>query len=93
MPAPDPMRQTIPKAYVVLAAGFEPNAATAASIFDHCASGSRPISGCAASSSPNLPKTASGKIRRVELRRRESALAEAGERAAREFRIEDFPET
>src|SRR5271156_6064935 len=40
-----------------------------------------------------LPKTVSGKIRRVELRLRESALAERGERAEAEFRIEDFPET
>ena len=39
-----------------------------------------------------LPKTVSGKIRRVELRQRESALAERGERAEAEFRIEDFPE-
>ena len=40
----------------------------------------------------DLPKTISGKIRRVELRVRETALAESGERAEREFRIEDFPE-
>ena len=33
------------------------------------------------------------KIRRVELRQRESALAARGERAEAEFRIEDFPET
>jgi acetyl-CoA synthetase len=39
-----------------------------------------------------LPKTISGKIRRVELRQREAALAKAGERAPDEFRIEDFPE-
>jgi acetyl-CoA synthetase len=39
-----------------------------------------------------LPKTISGKIRRVDLRMRESALAERGERAGAEFRIEDFPE-
>ena len=34
----------------------------------------------------------SGKIRRVELRGREADLAEKGERAEREFRIEDFAE-
>ena len=39
-----------------------------------------------------LPKTISGKIRRVELRQREAKLAERGERAEAEFRIEDFPE-
>jgi acetyl-CoA synthetase len=39
-----------------------------------------------------LPKTISGKIRRVELRQREDALAGGTERAAGEFRTEDFPE-
>ena len=39
-----------------------------------------------------LPKTVSGKIRRVELRTLEAELAAKGERAEREFRIEDFPE-
>ena len=92
VPAPDPMRQATPKAYVVLAAGFEPNAATAASIFDHVRYRLSPYKRVRRIEFAELPKTASGKINRVELRRRESALAEAGERAAREFRIEDFPE-
>ena len=92
VPAPDPMRHTIPKAYVVLATGFEPNAATAASIFDHLRYRLSPYKRVRRIEFADLPKTASGKIRRVELRGRESALAEAGERAAREFRIEDFPE-
>jgi len=39
-----------------------------------------------------LPKTMSGKVRRVALRQREAELAEVGARAEREFRIEDFPE-
>jgi acetyl-CoA synthetase len=39
-----------------------------------------------------LPKTTSGKIRRVDLREREEALAAKAERAEQEFRIEDFPE-
>jgi acetyl-CoA synthetase len=92
VPAPDPMRHTIPKAYVVLAVGFEPNAATAASLFDHVRWRLSPYKRVRRIEFAELPKTASGKIRRVELRGRESALAEAGERAAREFRIEDFPE-
>ena len=92
VPAPDPVRYTTPKAYVVLAAGFEPNAATAASIFAHVRRRLSPYKRVRRIEFAELPKTASGKIRRVELRGRESALAEAGERAAREFRIEDFPE-
>ena len=92
VPAPDPMRFTIAKAYLVLAAGFEPNAATAASIFDHVRRRLSPYKRVRRIEFAELPKTASGKIRRVELRGRERALAEAGERAAREFRIEDFAE-
>ena len=92
VPASDPLRHTIPKAYVVLAGGFEPNAATAASIFDHVRGRLSPHKRVRRIEFAELPKTASGKIRRVELRGRESALAEGGERAAREFRIEDFPE-
>jgi acetyl-CoA synthetase len=40
----------------------------------------------------DLPKTISGKIRRVELRQREDALAGRAEPTPGEFRIEDFPE-
>ena len=92
VPVPDPVRLTIPKAYVVLAAGFEPNAATAASIFDHVRLRLSSYKRVRRIEFADLPKTISGKIRRVELRGRESALAERGERAAGEFRIEDFPE-
>ncbi len=92
VPAPDPMRHTIPKAYLVLAAGFEPNAATAASIFEHVRRRLSPYKRVRRIEFAALPKTASGKIRRVELRGRENTLAATGERAEREFRIEDFPE-
>jgi acetyl-CoA synthetase len=92
VPAPDSMRYTTPKAYIVLAPGFEPNAATAAAIFDHVRSRLSPYKRVRRIEFADLPKTVSGKIRRVELRGREAALAERGERAEREFRIEDFPE-
>ena len=41
-------------------------------------------------SSPICSKTISGKIRRVELRRREDERAVSGERGANEHRVEDF---
>ena len=91
-PAPDPVRFTTPKAYVVLAAGFAPNAETAASIFAHVRQRLSPYKRVRRIEFAELPKTASGKIRRVDLRGRETALADKGERAAAEFRIEDFPE-
>ena len=92
MPAPDPVRFTIPKAFVALAPGFEPTQATAASIFDHVRRRLSPYKRVRRIEFAELPKTPSGKIRRVELRGRETALAERGERAEREFRIEDFAE-
>jgi acetyl-CoA synthetase len=92
VPAPDPLRHTTPKAYVVLAAGFEPDAATAASIFAHLRYRLSPYKRVRRIEFAELPKTASGKIRRVELRGRERGLAQSGERPAGEFRIEDFPE-
>ncbi len=92
VPAPDPMRMTTPKAYIALAAGFEPNTATAASIFAHVRYRLSAYKRVRRIEFAELPKTASGKIRRVELRGRETALAEAGERAEHEFRIEDFAE-
>jgi len=39
-----------------------------------------------------LPKTISGKIRRVELRRDEEKRAAENQRGTGEFREEDFPE-
>src|SRR5271165_5681703 len=92
VPAPDPMRLAAPKAYIALAAGFAPNAETAASIFDHIRRRLSPYKRVRRIEFAELPKTASGRIRRVELRGRETALAERNERAEREFRIEDFPE-
>jgi acetyl-CoA synthetase len=38
-----------------------------------------------------LPKTISGKIRRVQLRAQEATRHAAGERGAQEYREEDFP--
>ena len=92
VPAPDPVRHTIAKAYVTLAAGVAADRATAAAIFAHLRERLSPYKRVRRIEFYELPKTISGKIRRVELRMRESALAERGEKAESEFRIEDFPE-
>ncbi len=86
------MRYTTPKAYIVLSPGFEPDTATAAANFDHIRRRLSPYKRVRRIEFAELPKTVSGKIRRVELRRRETGLAERNERAESEFRIEDFPE-
>ena len=92
VPAPDPVRYTIAKAYVAVAPGHSADRATAAAIFSHMRGRLSAYKLVRRIEFFELPKTISGKIRRVELRQRESALAERGERAEAEFRIEDFPE-
>lgn len=71
VPAPDPVRLAVPKAYVTLAPGFEPDEATARSIFEHCRRELAPYKRVRRLEFDELPKTISGKIRRVELRVRE----------------------
>ena len=92
VPAPDAVRMNIPKAYITLAADFEPTAETARSIFRHLRATLAPYKRVRRITFGELPKTISGKIRRVELRQSEVAQAKAGERAAGEFREEDFPD-
>src|SRR5206468_3265127 len=76
VPAPDPIRLAVPKAYVVLAAGSEPDAATAESILAFCRDHLPPYLRIRRLEFADLPKTISGKIRRVELRGREQATPE-----------------
>jgi acetyl-CoA synthetase len=92
VPAPDPLRFTVPKAYVLLAPGSAPSRETALSIFRHLRERLAPFKRVRRLEFSDLPKTISGKIRRVELRGRENDLARANARAPDEFRIEDFPE-
>jgi acetyl-CoA synthetase len=92
-PAPHPMRLTVAKGFVALAHGFPPDRATALSIFAFLGERLAPYKRVRRLEFvTELPKTVSGKIRRVELRQREAELAEAGARAEGEFRIEEFPE-
>src|SRR5689334_22374 len=72
VPAPDPLRLAVPKAYVVLAEGWEPTAETARAIFRHCRENLAPYKRIRRIEFAELPKTISGKIRRVELRARDA---------------------
>ena len=93
VPAPDKLRMAIPKAYVTLAPGHnEPLRDTALSIFQHLREALAPYKRVRRLEFGELPKTISGKIRRVELRQAEEARAKAGTRETTEFREEDFPE-
>ncbi|HEY6745398.1 MAG TPA: AMP-binding protein [Mycobacteriales bacterium] len=88
VPAPDPVRLSVPKAYVTLAAGYEPTAETAEAILRHCREHLAPYKRVRRIEFAELPKTISGKIRRVELRGAETG---SPERRTAEFREEDFP--
>jgi acetyl-CoA synthetase len=92
VPAPDPLRLAVPKAYVTLTANSIPDRATALSILQHLRETLAPFKRVRRLEFAELPKTISGKIRRVELRQQEEARAKQGQRGAGEFREEDFPE-
>ena len=81
-----------PKAYVSLAAGTPADRDTALSIFRHIRATIAPYKRVRRLEFRDLPKTISGKIRRVELRQAESERAKDGERTSAEFREEEFPE-
>ena len=68
VPSPDPLRLAVPKAYVVLADGWPPDAATAEAIFTYAREHMPPYARIRRLEFADLPKTISGKIRRVELR-------------------------
>jgi acetyl-CoA synthetase len=92
VPSPDPMRLAVPKAFLALAPGHAPDRATALSIFRHCRTALAPFKRVRRLEFAELPKTISGKIRRVELRKAEAAARQSGKRAAFEFWEEDFSE-
>jgi acetyl-CoA synthetase len=93
VPSPDPLRLAVPKAYVVLAAGYAADRDTAFAILRFARENLAPYKRIRRLEFAELPKTISGKIRRVELRVRESDVhADPSAPVAGEFREEDFPE-
>jgi acetyl-CoA synthetase len=93
VPSPDPIRLAIPKAYVLLVAGTERSSAIALSIFRHLHVRLAPFKRIRRLELvTELPKTISGKIRRVQLRRLEHDNDRSDALRGHEFREEDFPE-
>ncbi|MCZ4514877.1 AMP-binding protein [Streptomyces sp. ActVer] len=84
VPAPDELRLAVPKAYVVLAEGWEPGPDTAKVLFEHSRTALAPYKRIRRLEFGDLPKTVSGKIRRIELREATAAGSDA------EYREEDF---
>ena len=92
VPCPDPLRLSVPKAYVMLRQGYTFGPELAKSVFAFSRERLSPYKRIRRIEAYELPKTISGKIRRVELRRREIERGEAAERLPGEFWEEDFPE-
>jgi acetyl-CoA synthetase len=92
VPCPDPVRTAVPKAYLLLAPGFTPGAALAEAIFAFARQQLAPYKRVRRIEFVSeLPKTISGKIRRVQLRAQEVERQAAGSRGAGEFLESDFP--
>jgi acetyl-CoA synthetase len=93
VPSPDPIRLAVPKAYVLLVSGVAGSPATALSIFRHLHTRLAPFKRIRRIELVSeLPKTISGKIRRVQLRRLEHDNDRDDALRGEEFREEDFPE-
>src|SRR4030081_1177188 len=93
VPSPDPIRLAIPKIYVLLVAGVAITPETALSIFNHMHTRLAPFKRIRRIELvTELPKTISGKIRRVQLRRLEHDDGRNDALRGHEFREEQFPE-
>jgi acetyl-CoA synthetase len=87
VPSPDALRLAVPKAFIVLRAGYAPSAETARSIFVFCRERLAPYKRVRRIEFCELPKTISGKIRRVQLRAAEQRPGRT--KAAAEFWEDD----
>ncbi|HEY6469660.1 MAG TPA: AMP-binding protein [Candidatus Dormibacteraeota bacterium] len=94
VPSPDALRLAVPKAFIALGTGHAPSGDVARSIFEHSRGNLAGYKRIRRLEFSELPKTVSGKIRRVDLRARENALRGQGanQRAENEYWEEDFPE-
>ena len=92
VPSPDPIRLSVPKAFVALRAGFAPDRELARAILDFARDRLAPYQRIRCVEFYELPKTISGKIRRVELRRLEAQRSgrDPASRRAQEYWLEDF---
>lgn len=91
VPSPDPVRLAVPKAVVTLTAGYEPGPELAEDILRYVREHVAPYKRIRRLEFAELPKTISGKIRRVQLRKDEEAARQQDTRGELEFWEEDFP--
>jgi len=91
VPSPDPVRGVVPKAFLILKPGHQGSRELGLTIFQFVRRRLAPYKRVRRIEFSDLPKTISGKIRRVELRAKEAARKDQG-RAPMELWEEDFPE-
>jgi acetyl-CoA synthetase len=92
VPSPDPVKGVVPKAFLILKPGATPGRELALDVFRFLRRRLAPYKRVRRLEFSDLPKTISGKIRRVELRKKEERGEGGAERGKREFWQEDFPE-
>jgi acetyl-CoA synthetase len=85
VPSPDALKLAVPKAFVVISPGFTADTATAMSILQFCRDKLAPYKRIRRLEFAELPKTISGKIRRVELRKKEEERAMPLVKGAQEY--------
>jgi acetyl-CoA synthetase len=92
VPSPDSLRLSVPKAFVAVRAGAEPSRALALRVFQFLRDRLPRYKRIRCIEFAELPKTISGKIRRVELRALEASRRSGAARAELEFWEHEFPE-
>ena len=92
VPSPDPVRLAVPKAFIILTQGIQPSRELAKEIFVFLRNNLAPYKRVRRLEFSDLPKTISGKIRRVQLRTLEAERRSKGQRTELEYYEEDFPE-
>ncbi|HEY4591464.1 MAG TPA: AMP-binding protein [Thermoanaerobaculia bacterium] len=90
VPSPDPIRLSVPKAWVVLKPGVAPSSTAAHALFRFSRQRLAPFARIRRIEFAELPKTISGKIRRVELRAMEKERHASNVRGEHEYWEDDF---
>jgi acetyl-CoA synthetase len=90
VPSPDPVRLSVPKAFVLLSPGQSPSRELAGDILTFARERLAPFKRVRRIEFADLPKTISGKIRRVELRDVEVANVQGGNRGDHSYSEDDF---
>jgi len=92
VPSPDPVKGDVPKAFIILKPGLAPTRELALDLFQFIRLRLASYKRVRRIEFSDLPKTISGKIRRVQLRALEKERRARGERGETEHWQEEFPE-